>query len=44
MGMSLLIRLVSLVVLEAGRMGESVLGVGGEEVSVMTCMAVTCLV
>lgn len=44
MGMNWLIRLVSLVVLEVGRMGESVLGVGGEEVSVMTCMVVTSLV
>jgi len=44
MGMNWLIRLVSLVVLEVGRMGESVLGVGGEEVSVMTCMVVTFLV
>ena len=41
MGMNWLIRLVSLVVLEVGRMGESVLGVEGEAVSVMTCMAVT---
>ena len=41
--MNLLIRLVSLVVREVGKMGESVLGVEGEEVSVMTCMAVTSL-
>jgi hypothetical protein len=42
-GMNLLIRLVSLVVLEVDTMGVLVLGVGGEVVIVKTCMVVPSL-